>query len=289
MRKYFPIILFIAALLLGCNKKTPDSSRILVAEVNGNFLYLDNIEQIIPPNTLPVDSADLAEKYIQKWVTDILMYEKAVQNISDASEIDRLVNEYRKTLIIHQYQQKIVNHSRRVQKPTEEEILQFYEYYGKQIFLKENIIKGLLLIVPVDAPDIKKVSKWVKKADQESIENIEKYSLKNAVSYDYFRDRWVPFAEVAKKTNFQSVNPSLFISTNNIVEASDSVHYYFLRIDDYAITGSAEPYDFAKSKIENILTKKKQAEAISILENEIYQNALSRKKLKLYSPKETEN
>ena len=287
MRKYLPLaLLLIVGFLSGCNKKSPDTNRILVAEVYDNFLYLDEVEQLIPPNSLPADSAELANKYIQKWATDILVYEKAKQNISNIDEIDRLVNEYRKTLTIHQYQQGLVDRSHNTQKVTEEEMMAFYERYGNQMILKENIVKGLLLVVPVDAPNMKNVSDWVKKADEESLENIEKYSLQNAVSYDYFRDRWVPFTEISRNTIFQSINPSHFISTNNIVDANDSTYRYFLRIDNYLTAGSIEPYELAKNKIENILNTKNQAGIILNLEKELYQNALSRRVLKIYSPTE---
>ena len=290
MRKYFPLfLLFITGILSGCNNKTPDSNRKLIAEVNGSFLYLDEVQQIVPPNALPEDSVELAQKYIQKWATDVLVYEKAKQNISDITEIDRLVNEYRKTLTIHQYQQGLIERDRKAQDPTEEEMMNFYEHYSNQMILKENIIKGLLLIVPVDAPNISNVSKWVKNADQESLENIEKYSLQNAVSYDYFRDTWIPFAEVLRKTAFNTINPSHFISNNTMVEETDSTHHYFLRIDEYLTAGNIEPYELAKNKIKNILLTKRNSDIIIKLENQLYQDALSRRTLRIYSVNEGAN
>lgn len=262
----------------------PDANRTLVAEVNNNFLYLDEIEQVIPENSLPADSTDIANKYIRKWATDILIYEKAMQNISDMSEIDRLVNEYKKSLIIHQYQQKLVEKSRK-KKTTEEETLAFYEEYKGQMILKENIIRGLLLVVPEDAPNIRKVYDWVKKADQESIESIDKYSLQNAISYDYFMDTWIPLAEVTRKTPFNFTNPAEVLSSNKTIETSDSTHHYFLRIDSYAIVGQTEPYEIAKEKIKNIISTKNNSEYISKTEYDLYNDAVAKKKIKLYQNK----
>lgn len=272
---------FITFLLCSCNGKLRDSGREVVAEVYGNFLYMDDLQQIIPPDLHRSDSTELADKYIQKWATDLLMYEKAKQNISDMSEIDRLVNEYRKTLTIHQYQQRLVEQTPS-KEPDEDAILEFYETYRPQMVMKENMIQGLLLVVPEDVPNINEVRQWVIKADQESIENIDKYSLQNAISYDYFMDTWIPFSTITRKTPFQIQSPTKFLSTNNLAETSDSTHHYFLKISSYAIVGQTEPYDLAKEKISNILSMKNNTQLISDLENELYKDAVANRTVKIY-------
>lgn len=273
----------LVCIMASCNKHTPDSNRILIAEVNNQFLYLDELEQIVPPSKNEQDSAEIANMYIRKWATDILMYDKAVQNTSDLAEIERLVSDYRKTLIVHQYQQRLVE-QRTTHSPSEEDMKNFYEVYKSQMVLKENMLKGLLLVVPEDAPQIKKVYEWVKKGDIESIESIDKYSLQNAISYDYFMDKWVPLAEIGKKTPFNFQNPTEFLAKNQIAETSDSTHHYFLRIEAYATVGQTEPYELAKEKIKNILENKSSIDYVSQVEKEIYNDALVKQILKIYKP-----
>jgi len=277
----FILFLLTICLFTFCNQKLPDSGRKVVAEAAGVFLYEDDLQQIIPPNLHSSDSAELADKYIRKWATDILVYGKAKQNIFDMSEIDRLVNEYRKTLTIHQYQQRLVeqNHSKT---PEEREILEFYERYNAQMIMKENVIKGLLLVIPEDAPHINDVRNWVKKADQESIENIDKYSLQNAVSYDYFMDNWLSLATIIRQIPFEIKNPTRFLSTNDMVETSDSTHHYFLKISSYVAVGQTEPYDLAREKIVNILTAKNNTQFILEVENRLFNDAVADKTVKLH-------
>ena len=264
-----------------CNRIMPDSERKVAVEAHGNFLYEDDLQQIIPANSKASDSAEIADKYIRKWATDILMYEKAKQNISDMKEIERLVNEYRKTLTIHQYQQRLVDQST-VKKPTENEITTFYDQYKTQMIMKENMIKGLFLVVPEGAPYIKDVRNWVTKADQESIESIDKYSLQNAVSYDYFMDTWIPLAVITRKTPFEVKNPTHFMSANDFAEVSDSTHHYFLKISSYVAVGQMEPYELAREKIMNILLTRNNAEFISEVESQLYNNAVANKTVKLH-------
>lgn len=264
-----------------CRHILPEAGRKVVAEVHDKYLYEDELQQIIPSGLQAEDSALVVEKYIRKWATDILMYEKAKNNISDMTEIDRLVDEYRKTLTIHQYQQRLVEQYS-PQEPQEEEIRSFYERYGGQMIVKENLLKGLFLVVPADAPRMDDVRSWVKKADTESLEQIDKYTLQNAVSYDYFMDNWLPLLTITRKAPFQIVNPAEFLSAHSLAEASDSAHHYFLKISEYCTVGQQEPYDLAREKIIKVLSAQSSGELISQMEQELYQDAVASKDLKIY-------
>lgn len=277
------ILLTLSAFIISCNNKTPDDNRVLVAELNNNFFYLDELEAILPPGLSGQDSTEFADLYIRKWATDLLMYDKAVQNTSNPAEIERMVNDYKKTLTVHQYQQKLLE-QQRAPEPSEEEMIAFYEAYKSQMILKENMLKGLLLVLPKDAPNMAKVKEWVNKGDQESIENIDKYSLQNAISYDYFMDKWIPLTEIIRKTTFTTSNPTDFITTNKVIETTDSTHHYFLRVDSYVAIGQTEPYEVAKDKIRNILTTKYNAEYISNIETGLYKDAVAKQKIKIYKP-----
>ncbi|NDP20171.1 MAG: peptidyl-prolyl cis-trans isomerase [Paludibacter sp.] len=275
MNKYFTLV-FVAlsmVVLSSCNRKAPEVESKPLLEVEGKFLYLDDLEQVIPANVNKKDSTEIAQSYIRKWITDVLMYENAKRNITNQAEIDELVEDYRKTLTIHQYQQKMIV-QRLPKEPTEEELKAFYDQYSEQLVLKENIIKGLLLVVPTKAPKLSNVRSWVQSGNTKSLESIEKYSIQNAISYDYFGDKWIPFTDILKKIPIQIEDPANFISSNRFIETSDSLKHYFLRIESFSKIGEVEPYEMAKVRIVNILMNKHKADFISNFEKELYNDAI---------------
>ena len=273
--KTLKISLFLtAALFVSCHRFMPQQEQEIVAEVSGNFLYLDELQLMIPSALHAADSADFAERFIRKWITDILMYERARQNISDMSEIDRLVNEYRKSLIIHHYQQRLLEQNQ-LRVPTEIEIMEFYETYRNRMIMRENMLQGLLLVVPIDAPNIADVRRWLLTADEESIQKIERYSLQNAISYDYFMDRWIPLTMVTRRTPFEVQVPAQFLAASPLVEMSSSAQHYFLRISSFLTIGQEKPYELAREKIINILSARNSVEFISELENQLFNRAVS--------------
>lgn len=269
----FTILFFIVLIFNSCGSNSKDVKRKAILEVEGKFLYLDELRQIIPPNVNDTDSTKIASSFIRKWVTDVLMYENAKRNVGNKNEIEELVEIYRKSLTIHQYQQRLIE-QRLPKEASEEELKEFYEKYSDQLLLKENVIKGLLLIVPEKAPKMTNVRSWVQSANLKSLESIEKYSIQNAISYDYFGDRWLPFSEVLKKIPLQIEDPTKFIASTHFIEKSDSVNHYFLRITGFSKIGQVEPYEMAKEKISTILLNKHKADFISKFEKELYDDAV---------------
>ena len=79
-----------------------------VVEVNGDVLYLEDIEQMLPLGLSDADSTVFADRYIRNWVQDVLFYQNAIRNIPDTKDIDRLVENYRRSLFEHEYQRRLI-------------------------------------------------------------------------------------------------------------------------------------------------------------------------------------
>ena len=286
MNKFTHLAIILLTLVVNCScvHNTPEGTRKALLEVEGKFLYADEVQKIIPPNMNDSDSTAIANSYVRKWVTDVLMYENAKRNITNKDEIDELVESYRKSLTIHQYQQKMIE-QRLPKEPSEEDIKAFYTQYSDQLVLKEGIIKGLLLIIPQKAPKLSTVRSWVQSANTKSLESIDKYSLQNAISYDYFGNKWVPFSEILKRMPLKIDDPSRFLSSNRFVETSDSTEHFFLRIESFKLSGQIEPYEMAKDRISNILINKQKADFISKFEKEIYNDAVSNETVTFFKKK----
>lgn len=267
------MFIFVVAVSISCTRRADDTARMPLLEVEGKFLYLDQVQDIIPPNVNKKDSSEIAESFIRKWVTDVLLYENAKRNVSNKAEIDKLLEEYRKSLTIQQYQQKLIE-QRLPKEPSEEEMRTFYDQYSEQFVLNENLIKGMLLVVPSKAAKLANVRNWVQSGNTKALENIEKYSIQNAISYDYFGNKWTSFAEILRKMPIQIEDPAAFVANHRFYEVADSTRNYFLRIESYKRIGEIEPFEMAKPKISNLILNKLKAEFITNFENELYKDAI---------------
>ena len=263
---------------ISCTEKHDHRGKTPLVEVNGTFLYKEDLQSVLPAGLTKDDSLLFAEHYIRTWVEDLLLYEKAQNNIPDNEEIDRLVENYRKALIMHTYQQELIN-QKLINDIPEQEIADYYEK-NKELFKLENpLIKGLFIKVPLTAPQLNNVRRWYKTEKQDAVESLEKYSLQNAVKYEYFYDKWVSVTDILDMIPLKVDTPEEYVNKHRHVELKDTAFYYFLNVSDYRAVGEQEPYEFAMPEAKDMLVNIKRVDFMRQVKDDLYKRAIDRKKI----------
>ena len=280
--KNWGVILVIAAAMTGCGQEHNHKGKTPLVEVSGEFLYKEDLQAALPLNISKDDSVLFAEHYIRNWIEDALLFDKAEGNIPDNDKISKLVENYLRALIMHTYQEELVN-QKLANDISEEEINAYYEK-NKELFRLDNpLVKGLFIKVPLSSPDLGNVRVWYRKNNQDVIEKLEKYSLRNAVSYDYFYDRWTSVPDVAAKIPLKVLDTDAnYLDKNRNVEVKDTAFCYFLHIEDFLGKDKQKPLDFARDEIKEILINLKRVEFINKVKEDLYQRASDRNKIIYY-------
>ena len=280
--KNWGVILVIAAAMTGCGQEHNHKGKTPLVEVSGEFLYKEDLQAALPLNISKDDSVLFAEHYIRNWIEDALLFDKAEGNIPDNDKISKLVENYRRALIMHTYQEELVN-QKLANDISEEEINAYYEK-NKELFRLDNpLVKGLFIKVPLSSSDLGNVRVWYRKNNQDVIEKLEKYSLRNAVSYDYFYDRWTSVPDVAAKIPLKVLDTDAnYLDKNRNVEVKDTAFCYFLHIEDFLGKDKQKPLDFARDEIKEILINLKRVEFINKVKEDLYQRASDRNKIIYY-------
>ncbi len=274
-------LLGLMMLLVGaCGKPQYDhKGRTPLVELDGNFLYQEDLAAVQPVGQSKDDSLLFAEHYIRNWAEDILMYEKAQNNIPDNAEIEQLVKNYRKALIMHVYQQSLIQ-EKLAEEITEADLQTYYDT-NKDVFKAEvPLMKGLFIKVPLTSPGIGRVRQWYKDEQQSAVEHLEKYSLQNAVKYEYFYDKWIPASEILSLMPLREEKVDAYFAKNRHVELKDTAYWYFLNVSDYIPTGGQEPYEAARSAVSEMVVNRKQVEFLNQVKGDLYKEAVEDGKLK---------
>ena len=105
MRCCFIFIAFVS-LLCACKQKRPIDDADVLVRVKDRVLGREEIQRQIPRSLSSADSLLMAESLAKKWVKDALVYEVALRNLEreERAEVDRLVEEYRHSLIRYRYE-----------------------------------------------------------------------------------------------------------------------------------------------------------------------------------------
>lgn len=282
MRAHFLFLAFVI-LLLACKGKQPTEEAGLLASVREHTLSRREVKQLIPARASSEDSLLLAESIVRKWVKDVLVYDMAQRNLSDEkAEIDRLVDNYRRSLVRYRYQERLVREKLSAD-ISEADMRDYYEANRKELLLDRNLVKGLFLKIPVDAPALSDVKSWYRSTNESALEKIEKYSVQNANVYDYFYDKWVDFDDVMDNIPIHVADPKAFLRAHSFVEVADSNFCYLLNIAEYLPSGSVAPYDYAVSQIKELLVNQRKVEFLRNFEDELYNDAIRRGDVKFYT------
>jgi len=278
------VLFFLPGLLIACKRDTTVNADILVA-IDRYSLTRGEVEQIIPRGTPSADSLLLAESYIRKWVKDILVYRVAERNIGAGNdEITRLVEGYRRALLKQRYSEYLIQ-SRLSPQISEQDMTAYYEINKDKFKLDKNLIKGLFLKVPIDALGLDNIRRQYRSRDDASLEAIEKFSMQQAVIYEYFYDRWIDFGEVLGKIPVHIADATQYLSSHSYIDVSDSAYCYLLNIDEYVLAGNVAPYEYAAPQIREQIISKRKVDFLKNFEEELYTEAVRKGEVIFNNPK----
>ena len=266
----------------GCNQNTLDEDGIPLARVHDKYLYESDLEQLFPSDISKEDSIILTKNYINDWIKKQLMVQKAEENLTDESkDIEKQIEDYRSSLLIFKYRQELIK-----QKIdtiiTQQEIESYYNEYSGNFILNHNIVKALYLKISKESPEINKVRMWYKSEDAEDLSKLEDYCYQYATKFDNFKDQWISFNRLLSELPLSIDDEDRYLRYNQFIETEDSLFYYFVKINDYALKSTIQPIEYAKPKIKTIILNKRKFSFIEELENNIYNNALNRNEFIIY-------
>ncbi|SHE47134.1 hypothetical protein [Dysgonomonas macrotermitis] len=281
------LITLLVIVISACSSKTDtklDKDDTPVVSVHGRTLYLSDLNNAIPAGLNTADSTQAADAYIKMWVKEELIYEKAKQNVTDQSEIDEMVENYRQSLTTFTYMEQLLKEELS-KKITDNELKSYYDKNPDSFELESCLIKGLFLKIPQSSTEVRNFRQWYQSNTDAAKEKIEKASYQNAVIYDYFYDKWINFDDISSNIPISISDQAQFVKNNKNFETEDSLYVYFLHIEEYALPGTKAPYEYSKPEITDILINKHRETFLQTLEQDLLNKAIENDEVKYYQDK----
>lgn len=278
MKKELYILFAISLCLSGCHHIRDHQSKGVVAEINGQKLYEAEVNTIIG-NRTGEDSARVRREYIHQWVIDILVQHKANEYISP--EIERLVADYRRSLCAYEYEKELVSH--RMSKHIDDSILTtFYQKHQNRLILQDDIFKGVLLVIPKDAPNQDALMRSLRDLKEDDLQFLEKYAYQNATGYELFLDQWKTANQLLVRMPFERNTLVSELRNKQQIVLQDSLSKYILQVTQKELEGNQMPFDYARPEIEKIILSERQKEFLKKEHENLYQEGLRTQKIKIY-------
>ena len=269
-------LLSVSLILLSCNKREEVkyvSGKTPLVELDGNVLYQEDLLQVLPVDISEADSAQFANLYIENWLSELLLYQNAERNVRDDKQIEELVENYRRSLIVHEYQQLLIE-QKIEQDITMQEIETFYNDNKNLFVLEEPILKGLFIKLPLSAPNQNSIMKLYRLRDDESYDEIEKYCIRNAPYYEFFYDYWHSVSDIEILLPSMEVSLQDYLNKNDYLEIKDDEFLYLLNVSEYLPKGSVAPIEQVENRIKRLLINNKAVSYIQKIKKDLYNSAI---------------
>ncbi len=269
-------LLSVSLMLSSCHKREEVkyvSGKTPLVELDGNVLYQEDLLQVLPVDISEADSAQFANRYIENWLSELLLYQNAERNVRDDKQIDELVENYRRSLIVHEYQQLLIE-QKIEQDITIQEIETFYNDNKNLFVLEEPILKGLFIKLPLSAPNQNSIMKLYRLSDDESYDEIEKYCIRNAPYYEFFYDYWHSVSDIEILLPSMEVSLQDYLNKNDFLEIKDDEFIYLLNVSEYLPKGSVAPIEQVENRIKRLLINNKAVSYIQKIKKDLYNSAI---------------
>jgi len=276
----YSLVVLLGILVLNCSNSNAVSEEI-VAEVGQNKLYASDLTDIIPAELNRIDSVVLADDYINKWIKQELLIQKANENLTpEQKDVSRELNEYRNSLIIYKYKNELMK-QRMDTTVSKEQIEAYYNANPGNLKLSRNIVKAIFVKIPNEFANPSLLKSMVADTSDEGLNELRDFCVQYAKGFDIFIENWVDFETVKNNIPQEIENTAYFLANNNQIESSDSVYYYLVRIQNYKLQNDLAPLSYVQGNIKNLILNQRKIEFLKEIEENIYTEGIRNNRFKV--------
>jgi len=266
--------------LLACdpsNRQTDWDGEAL-AEVYGRVLTASDLEE--KNIDLEQDSALLWTLYVDQWIRDELFFLKAEEQLKDISEIEKLVSSYRQSLMIHYYEQQLIQ-EQLDSIISEEEIVQHYEGRKDNFILNEAVVQARWIITQSSNFKADTVSAhWSSETHKD--DRLKALCELYSRSYNLNDSLWLSFRELSSRTGLSLEDlRKLRLEEFHEIPQNEGVRL-MIQMNSIVEEGSVAPVQYVKERIRRIILHDRKEEILKSYRQRIYQKAIQERKVKMY-------
>jgi len=259
-----------------------DKTEGVLARVNKDYLYATELSGVVPAGTSTKDSILIVQNFINNWVHNKLILQKAKNNLLKKDlHFEKQLEEYQNSLIIYKYESKLISQTLDTV-VTDPEIEKYYKENSSNFQLKDNIVKVYYARFDNALPELKTIRKLFNSNEPEDRDSLEKYIEKFSDLYYRDDETWILFNDILKYVPINTYNQEAFLQNNRKLEISEGSTVYFVGFTDFMIKDGESPLSFEKENIRQIIINKRKLSIINKMRKDVYQAALTSNGFEIY-------
>ena len=282
--KYWIHVMVLGASILFANckdaKQHSDDDRLL-AQVYNKSLYLSDMDGMLPIGISSEDSTMIIDKYVRYWVREAAMLYEAEQNVPQGLDIDQLVEDYRASLIKHNYENILVD--RLLDSTvTSDELKGFYEKNKEQYQLETPIIRCHFIKIPRSSPQLQQAQAWWDSNQAADFSKLKTWcAAGNAPIYRLNDTEWYNVVDIAAFMPQGTLTVDNVSAKREFIQKDDDFVYFFKALELLSKKEIA-PLGFIEEQARKVILHKRKTELLEEMKDKLYDEAMRLKSIEVY-------
>ncbi len=253
---------------------------ILLATVHSKSLYISDMPGMFPEGTSAEDSVMIIDNYVRRWVRDAVLMHEAEQNVPQDLNIDKLVRDYRASLIRHNYEEYLVTEMLD-SVITEVELEDFYEKSKEQFQLEAAVMRCLFLKIPTGHPDSEQVRRWWEGGTEQDMRFLRTWSSANA-KVSYLNDSlWYKVAEIAAYLPKGTLNEDNVVAKRDFRQ-KDGEHDYYFKMLELVKRQEIPPLSYVEGQARKYILHRRQTKLLQEVKDRMFETEMSNNNVRVY-------
>ncbi len=276
-------IFLISLFLVTCTvfeEETAVQEEIPLAEAHNQRLYLSELDGMIPADASTADSISFIKLYVERWIRKSLLMHEAEKNIPKDLNIDKLVRDYRSSLIRYNYEQQLVK-EKMDSVITKEELSTFYEKNREQYQLETPIIRCNFIKIPQSAPDLKKLKNLWQSDSIPDRDTLVAYCNIYAEEFLLTDSIWYKVEDIATRLPKGTIS-SENISNRKEISLDDNDYLYLLKIFEIINRKEIAPLAFIEDQASKVILHRRKIKLLEEHNEELYNLEMEGETVKVF-------
>jgi hypothetical protein len=277
------LILFLSFIFLpSCEKIVSDSEEkfSVVAQVGNSKLTEKKLRELFENDFSGEDSIRVVNAYINRWVKEELIKKEADKELQNDPDIRRAVEEYRKSLLIHKYEEELVKEMLD-STITKEQIARQYQKNKASFILTQPIFKVRWIIIT---------------SSNISAKNLQAHWKEDKSRTD---EKWIGLAELY--ANNYNLDPNIWWGKGELLsllspkieeedlKVSEDVHLISLSDDDLLLLdvidskerGKLAPISFVEDDIRSYILHQRKESFLKKYRQKLFEDGVNSNNVKI--------
>jgi hypothetical protein len=274
------LVIWMGILTVGCQQEADQNDRLL-ARVQNKSLYLSELDGMFPMETSSQDSSLIIRAYVDRWVREAVLLNEAERNIPQDLNIDKLVRDYRASLIRLSYERTLIEELLD-STVTANELQQFYEENKEQYQLEMPIVRSHFIKIPVPVTEEAQVRQlW---NSQDSVDRIDlvNYCNQHAVAHNLQDSIWYRIDDLNVEFPAGTLTAENIGSKREFIQKDDS-YLYFYRALEVKNSKEIAPLAYIEDQARKFILHKRKLKLLEDKRQDMYELELRRNNIEVFT------